>query len=97
MGGEAGRAPSGGLRSCACSRTGWGRHHHNVYLYDIYVDSDHFGTSYFVSKLKPYVIKDVYCRTIYPFVPALCTLCMSMGDIMAVTHRHACLATSNRY
>ena len=28
MGGEAGRAPSGGLRSCACSRTGWGRHHH---------------------------------------------------------------------
>ena len=29
MGGEAGRAPSGGLRSCACSRTGWGRHHHH--------------------------------------------------------------------
>ena len=28
MGGEAGRATSGGLRSCACSRTGWGRHHH---------------------------------------------------------------------
>ena len=28
-GGEAGRAPSGGLRSCACSRTGWGRHHHH--------------------------------------------------------------------
>ena len=28
MGGEAGRAPSGGLRFCACSRTGWGRHHH---------------------------------------------------------------------
>ena len=28
MGGEAWRAPSGGLRSCACSRTGWGRHHH---------------------------------------------------------------------
>ena len=28
MGGEAGRAPSGGLRSCACSRTGWGRHPH---------------------------------------------------------------------
>ena len=27
-GGEDGRAPSGGLRSCACSRTGWGRHHH---------------------------------------------------------------------
>ena len=24
-----GRAPSGGLRSCACSRTGWGRHHHH--------------------------------------------------------------------
>ena len=32
MGGEAGRAPSGGLRSCACSRTGWGRHHHHHYL-----------------------------------------------------------------
>ena len=30
MGGEAGRAPSGGLRSCACSRTGWGRHHHHT-------------------------------------------------------------------
>ena len=29
MGGEARRAPSGGLRSCACSRTGWGRHHHH--------------------------------------------------------------------
>ena len=29
MGGEAGRAPSGGLISCACSRTGWGRHHHH--------------------------------------------------------------------
>ena len=29
MGGEAGRAPSGGLRSCACSRTGWGRHYHH--------------------------------------------------------------------
>ena len=29
MGGEAGRAPSGGLRSCACSRTGWGQHHHH--------------------------------------------------------------------
>ena len=29
MGEEAGRAPSGGLRSCACSRTGWGRHHHH--------------------------------------------------------------------
>ena len=29
MGGDAGRAPSGGLRSCACSRTGWGRHHHH--------------------------------------------------------------------
>ena len=29
MGGEAGRAPSGGLRSCACSRIGWGRHHHH--------------------------------------------------------------------
>ena len=29
MGGAAGRAPSGGLRSCACSRTGWGRHHHH--------------------------------------------------------------------
>ena len=29
MGGEAWRAPSGGLRSCACSRTGWGRHHHH--------------------------------------------------------------------
>ena len=29
MGGEAGRAPSGGLRSCACSRSGWGRHHHH--------------------------------------------------------------------
>ena len=29
MGGEAGRAPSGGLRSCACSCTGWGRHHHH--------------------------------------------------------------------
>ena len=29
MGGEAGWAPSGGLRSCACSRTGWGRHHHH--------------------------------------------------------------------
>ena len=29
MGGEAGRAPSGGLRSCACSRTGWSRHHHH--------------------------------------------------------------------
>ena len=28
-GGEVGRAPSGGLRSCACSRTGWGRHHHH--------------------------------------------------------------------
>ena len=27
--GGAGRAPSGGLRSCACSRTGWGRHHHH--------------------------------------------------------------------
>ena len=32
MGGEAGRAPSGGLRSCACSRTGWGRHHHHNVL-----------------------------------------------------------------
>ena len=32
MGGEAGRAPSGGLRSCACSRTGWGRHHHHQIL-----------------------------------------------------------------
>ena len=31
MGGEAGRAPSGGLRSCACSRTGWGRHHHQTF------------------------------------------------------------------
>ena len=31
MGGEAGWAPSGGLRSCACSRTGWGRHHHHDY------------------------------------------------------------------
>ena len=30
MGGEAGRAPSGGLRSCACSCTGWGRHHHII-------------------------------------------------------------------
>ena len=29
-GGEAGRAPSGGLRYCACSRTGWGRHHHTT-------------------------------------------------------------------
>ena len=29
-GGEAGRAPSGGLRSCACSHTGWGRHHHHM-------------------------------------------------------------------
>ena len=29
MGGEAGRAQSVGLRSCACSRTGWGRHHHH--------------------------------------------------------------------
>ena len=29
MGEEAGWAPSGGLRSCACSRTGWGRHHHH--------------------------------------------------------------------
>ena len=29
MGGEAGRAPSGGLRSYVCSRTGWGRHHHH--------------------------------------------------------------------
>ena len=29
VGGEAGRAPSGGMRSCACSRTGWGRHHHH--------------------------------------------------------------------
>ena len=27
--GEAWRAPSRGLRSCACSRTGWGRHHHH--------------------------------------------------------------------
>ena len=34
MGGEAGRAPSGGLRSCACSRTGWGRHHHHDAGYD---------------------------------------------------------------
>ena len=29
MEGEAGRAPSGGLRSCVCSRMGWGRHHHH--------------------------------------------------------------------
>ena len=29
VGGEAGWAPSGGLRSCACSRTGWGRHHNH--------------------------------------------------------------------
>ena len=28
-GGEAGRALNGGLRSYACSRTGWGRHHHH--------------------------------------------------------------------
>ena len=34
MGGEAGRAPSGGLRSCACSRSGWGRHHHHHQLKD---------------------------------------------------------------
>ena len=39
MGGEAGRTPSGGLRSCACSRTGWGRHHHHHH-YDIYADVD---------------------------------------------------------
>ena len=32
MGGEAGRAPNGGLRSCACSRTGWGRHHHHHHV-----------------------------------------------------------------
>ena len=36
MGGEAGRAPRGGLRSCACSRTGWGRHHHH---HEIAVDT----------------------------------------------------------
>ena len=39
VGGEAGRAPSGGLRSCACSRTGWGRHHHHRdswHMYDLY-------------------------------------------------------------
>ena len=29
VGVEVGRAPTGGLRSCACSRTGWGRHHHH--------------------------------------------------------------------
>ena len=31
MGGEAGRAPSGGLRSYARSRTGWGKHHHHLH------------------------------------------------------------------
>ena len=41
-GGEAGRAPSGGLRSCACSRTGWGRHHHHRGLKYVRVQ-DGFG------------------------------------------------------
>ena len=54
MGGEAGRAPSGGLRSCACSRTGWGRHHHHrdvdgddddSDVIDGYVDEDDDGYS----------------------------------------------------
>ena len=43
MGGEAGRAPSGGLRSCACSRTGWGRHHHHHHDGDVYGDDDEDG------------------------------------------------------
>ena len=44
MGGEAGRAPSGGLRSCACSRTGWGLHHHTttmMTMVTIINDDDH--------------------------------------------------------
>ena len=40
MGGEAWRAPSGGLRSCACSRTGWGRHHHHYGDDNNYDDDD---------------------------------------------------------
>ena len=42
MGGEAGRAPSGGLRSCACSRTGWGRHHHHHSYHDGDVGDDSY-------------------------------------------------------
>ena len=48
MGGEAGRAPSGGLRSCACSRTGWGRHHHlhRVSVLEVRKFSCHAGESF---------------------------------------------------
>ena len=42
--GEAGRAPSGGLRSCACSRTGWGQHHHHHH--DSGCDNDDDGGDY---------------------------------------------------
>ena len=42
MGGEAGRAPSGGLRSCACSRTGWGRHHHHHHQNTFYPKTTHY-------------------------------------------------------
>ena len=46
MGGEAGRTPSGGLRSCACSRTGWGRHHHHheIDVADYTILSDYEAT-----------------------------------------------------
>ena len=40
MGGEAGRALSGGLRSCACSRTGLGRHHHHHHVITVTPDFD---------------------------------------------------------
>ena len=51
MGGEAGRAPSGGLRSCACSRTGWGRHHHHHQSFDD-DDDDDGGMSALMMMLK---------------------------------------------
>ena len=60
LGGEAGRAPSGGLRSCACSRTGWGRHHHHrAYLHQLQSFVEYCNTNFLqlnISKTKEMVI-----------------------------------------
>ena len=60
MGGEAGRAPSGGLRSSACSRTGWVRHHHHHYLDNDGLVEVIIGTRFHVVAVAIIVITSCY-------------------------------------
>ena len=83
MGGEAGRAPSGGLRSCACSRTGWGRHHHHHHDCDNDFGVNAGGDNYLI--INKLVMITLMIATNMKMVVAVVMTTVMMATMMRMT------------